>query len=57
MHSAMEKHVSYQANVMGIRPTRILGWMYFAFDKEPGPRCFAKKNIMLHTGKVGFRLK
>ena len=56
MHFVMEKHVSYRANNIGIRLDRKLAWMYFAFDKELGPRCFAGKNIMLHTGKVGFRL-
>ena len=57
MHFAMERHVSYRADHMGIRPTRGLNWMYFEFDKEPGPRTFAGKNMVLHTGRVGFRLK
>ena len=48
--------MSYQANNIGIRLDRRLAWIYFEFDKELGPRCFAGKNIMLHTGKVGFRL-
>ena len=58
MRFVMEKHVnSLRADSFGLRQYKGLQWFLFELDK--GPATYAgieKQYVMLHTGKMGFRL-
>ena len=58
MRFVMERHVnSLRADSMGIRREKKLQW--FLFDHDGTMRTFSSGGnqfIMLHTGKMGFRL-